>query len=70
MKSYIFEFKTDGTSIAMYRDDDGMYRVIEIARGRGGDFRESLLGALYEKDTATHVFNHAVQRLVRKWELS
>ena len=70
MKSYIFEFKTDGTSIAMYRDDDGMYQVIEITRGRGGDLRESLLGVLYEKDTATHVFNRTIQRLVRKWELS
>lgn len=69
-KSYILEFNSDGTMIGMYRDDDGMYRVVEIARGGEGDRREFLLGVLYEKDMATHVFNRSVQRLVRKWELS
>lgn len=70
MKSYILEFKSDGTMIGMYRDDDGMYRVIEIARGGEGDWREFLLGVLYEKAMATHVFNSAVQKVTREWELS
>lgn len=70
MKSYILEFKSDGMMIGMYRDDDGMYRVIEIARGGEGDWREFLLGVLYEKAMATHVFNSAVQKVTREWELS
>lgn len=70
MKSYILEFKSDGTMIGMYRDDDGMYRVIEIARGGEGDWREFLLGVLYEKAMATHVFNSAVRKVTREWELS
>ena len=70
MKSYILEFKSDGAMIGMYRDDDGMYRVIEIARGGEGDWRELLLGVLYEKAMATHVFNSAVQKVTREWELS
>ena len=70
MKSYILEFESDGTMIGMYRDDDGMYRVIEIVRGGEGDWREFLLGVLYEKAMATHVFNSAVQKITREWELS
>ena len=70
MASYIFEFTHGDTMIGMYRDDDGMYRVIEVTRGCEGDRQEFLLGVLYEKVMATHVFNSAVQKLTRGWELS
>lgn len=70
MVSYIFRFECNDTMVGMYRDDDGMYRVIEITRGCEGDRQEFLLGILYEKTMATHVFNHAVQKLTREWELS
>lgn len=70
MQSYIFEFKGNDTMIGMYRDSDGMYHVVEITRGCEGDRQEFLLGVLYEKNMAMHVFDHAVQKLTREWELS
>lgn len=70
MQSYTFKFESNDTMIGMYRDEDGMYRVIEITRGCEGDRQKFLLGVLYEKNMATHVFNHAVQKLTREWELS
>lgn len=72
MGTNIFEFTHGDSTIAVYRDDHGMYRVIEIrnACSEGGERTEILLGTLREKATAVHLFNREVGRATREWELS
>lgn len=64
MTNDIFKFEHGECTVRMYMDYEGMYRIM-----CGTGESETTVAVLSDPKDATYVFNSAVQRLLRRWEL-